>query len=120
MLYQLIYASRATRGFEPDELARIVSASRRSNASCGVTGMLLYDAGSFLQVLEGEQADVERTFAKIERDRRHTGVRVVSRGPVKHRNFPQWSMGLLELTPAVRAKPAIGGLMRSAVATAKR
>src|SRR4051812_36074060 len=107
MIHQLIYASRSTRPLSEADVASILAAARQNNGKRGITGMLLYDAGSFLQVLEGEQTAVNDTFAKISDDPRHDGVVVLSRGDVPARGFGDWKMGLLELTPAVRASPGI-------------
>ena len=93
-MFQLVYASSAVSPFSRDDLLDLLARSRSHNARTGVTGMLLYKDGNFLQALEGEEADVRATHARIERDRRHRGLLTLLQGPLAERRFPQWSMGL--------------------------
>lgn len=113
-VHQLIWASRATRPFSTEELDRLVSESRRMNSIHGITGTLIYDAGGFIQVLEGDEVAVEALFSKIARDPRHREISVLDRGPVDSRRFPDWPMGRLELTPSVRSMPGISELLQDA------
>ena len=74
-------------------MASILAASRRNNAAADVTGMLLHIDGGFLQILEGPDAAVEETFARIAADPRHTRVARLWREPAERRIFRDWSMG---------------------------
>jgi hypothetical protein len=92
---RVIYASRwAEPGRQDvhDLLADIVAASVRNNLMAGVTGLLLYRQGWFLQALEGDLDGVDRAFDRIRRDRRHFDVHVVADEAVFERVFPDWSM----------------------------
>ena len=53
MLVRLMYASRAADSVNQNELVAILKKSKVSNADIGVTGVLCFSAGIFLQVLEG-------------------------------------------------------------------
>ena len=92
-MYQLLYVSSATRKMSNPELGAILDAARRNNVGDGITGMLLHIDGNFLQVLEGEEEVVERTFARISSDSRHSGVVALLRREVASRTFHDWSMG---------------------------
>ena len=92
-IHQLVYASAATHSMDEEELAQILGSARENNGALGITGMLLYHEGSFLQVLEGEKSAVEALFAKIEKDERHTETLVLLRADVEERSFRRWSMG---------------------------
>jgi len=92
MLRQLVYISSATRPFEDRELDQLLVAARANNARSGITGVLLYDDQSFLQILEGTRDDVERTLARITRDPRHTSLTVVQDEAVAERDFSAWDM----------------------------
>lgn len=70
----------------------------RHNATHHLTGVLLYAAGRFLQVLEGPRAKVEALFTRLQRDASHHYIRVVGRGPVRRREFPHWGMGFRQLS----------------------
>lgn len=92
-LRRLIYISSAAGEFGQSELDEILARSRSNNEARGLTGLLLFHDGCFFQVLEGEPAVVEQTFATISRDTRHSGVIVLESRAVSERGFPQWSMG---------------------------
>ncbi len=98
MLSQLIYASQAVHPMNEDELADLLIAARRHNAHAGLSGMLLYANGSFLQILEGEREALDSLYARIVGDSRHTRLRLLSRAPIDHRKFTQWSMGFEALS----------------------
>lgn len=93
-LCQLIYVSTARDAdMDEAELARILESAVRHNSPDGITGMLLYAGGSFMQVLEGEQAMVEATFARVKHDPRHRDVIIIDERQVEARDFSQWRMG---------------------------
>jgi hypothetical protein len=92
-MYCLVYVSSATHLMGDDELVEILEASRTRNHDAGITGMLLYKDGSFMQLLEGAKADVLGTYERIGRDRRHKGLIVVRQYETDARGFPDWSMG---------------------------
>ncbi len=95
-LYQLIYISELAA--DESVLAAIHSHAVRNNTARTVTGMLLYANGRFLQILEGERADVTHTFERIEEDPRHRRVRVVLQGAIEARLFSHWNMGFRHLS----------------------
>lgn len=90
---QILYVSSATDPDSVPDIQGILAESRRNNARAGITGMLLYCDGNFLQILEGPAAAVETTMQRILRDRRLTSVRVLLRQSVTSRVFAGWSMG---------------------------
>ena len=70
-MFQLIYASAAVKPFTPQELTVLLAKARKKNSSMDISGMLLYHAGSFLQVLEGPD-DAVATAAQHARPRHHS------------------------------------------------
>ena len=46
-------------------------------------------------MLEGDADTIERTFATISRDARHSGVIILESRAIDERGFPQWSMGYI-------------------------
>ncbi len=91
-MIQLVYASAATRPFSDNALTGLLDKARTRNRFYEVTGILLYDNGSFLQVLEGPQSSVDLIFTSIERDARHTGNKVLVRQELPRREFGEWAM----------------------------
>jgi hypothetical protein len=92
-LSQLIYVSSATRPLTGDDIRKILESAVRHNSANDVTGMLLHASGSFLQVLEGEDAAIDEVFARISADDRHHNLVVIARDKVAARDFGAWSMG---------------------------
>lgn len=97
-MLSLTYLSSATSSFHEDDLTGMLAAIRTKNEALGLTGVLLYHRGGFIQTLEGPDEAVESTFDMVERDVRHRGVLVVLRDPIEEREFPDWSMGFRSLS----------------------
>ena len=92
MVRQLLYASNTSRDTPDSVLDDILAASRRNNAGAGVTGMLLYVEGGFMQVLEGGEEAVGAIYDRICRDKRHWNTLVLLDRSAP-RAFSEWSMG---------------------------
>jgi Sensors of blue-light using FAD len=90
---QLLYVSNTASEIVPGDLDDILTASRRNNALIGVTGLLLFIDGGFLQMLEGEEIAVRTLYARIAVDRRHVNPRLMLDREMPARAFPGWSMG---------------------------
>jgi hypothetical protein len=91
-MLQIIYASAASKQLTTSELVEIIDNGLSKNEKLGITGIVMYDAGSFLQVLEGPDDAVERLYTTIARDPRHTNVRLLSQKYITEREFGDWSM----------------------------
>ena len=96
-LYRLLYVSTAEHFLSHRELEALVQGARARNAAAGITGMLIYTEGHFLQYIEGPQSEVEALFTRIERDPRHHGMLRIFEGPQARRIFTEWSMGYCTL-----------------------
>jgi hypothetical protein len=90
---RMIYCSQANVDFSPEELISLLELSRVNNQASGLTGMLLYSSQSFLQMLEGDPAALEETYARITADGRHVNLRLLMNIDVPARLFPDWTMG---------------------------
>jgi len=73
--------------------------ARNKNASLNVTGMLLFIDGCFFQILEGPAEQVDQIYATISADDRHGKVTTIIREPIAQRDFNEWTMGYVGLTP---------------------
>lgn len=96
-MYSLTYVSSAVHPFSEDELVDLLAVSRHNNARLGITGMLLYKDGNFMQVLEGEEEAVRGLYEKIGSDPRHRGEIALQKGHSEGRHFPGWEMGFRNL-----------------------
>lgn len=107
MLVRLMYASRAAKPLDGEELAQILRQSRANNARSGVTGLLCTSGGLFIQVLEGGRAAVNTLYNRLAADPRHTEVTLLAYEEISERRFAGWAMGqvnLGRLNPAVLLK----------------
>ena len=107
MLVRLLYASRATDQIDQDALHNILRQSRRHNPALGVTGVLCFSGGVFLQALEGSRSAVNQLYLKIAADTRHREVVLLSYEEIGERRFAGWSMGqvnMARLNPALLLK----------------
>lgn len=105
-MFQLVYVSAAFAPFSPAELRQLLEGSRARNERVGITGMLLYHDGNFMQALEGREPAVHEVHARIKRDPRHGSMITLIQQPVAERSFAGWSMGFRDLRSAdVRANP---------------
>jgi uncharacterized membrane protein (DUF373 family) len=109
-MIRLVYMSQAVKPFSTDDLMALLRESRQNNLAEAVTGVLLYVNECFVQVLEGKEEVIEKTFQRIKKDSRHTNVTVLEKVYIKHRQFPDWSMGFEEVDPALFAELNIEGL----------
>lgn len=97
-LFSLTYTSEGQHAFDEPELAYLLQRSREWNRGHGLSGLLVYKAGSFMQTLEGDEAMVVKTFKRrIKRDKRHAGIRILDASHVDARQFPDWTMGYRRL-----------------------
>ena len=106
MLVRLMYASRAADAVDADALSAILRKSKENNAAAGVTGVLCFcfNAGTFLQVLEGGRNAVSRIYNTIAQDPRHSEVVLLSYEEIGERSFSSWSMGQVNMN---RLNPAL-------------
>jgi hypothetical protein len=88
---QLIYCSQPF-GFDDAMLDGILVQARRNNPRNDLTGALIVRGDLYLQLLEGPEAAVMATFAKIARDNRHLAVKLLVKESVAERLFPDWTM----------------------------
>lgn len=93
----IAYISLETRRLGKADIHDILRVSRDRNAARGVTGVLLYYGGLFLQVLEGEDTRLADLMETLRRDRRHGDLRIILDEPTDERHFPDWSMAFVDL-----------------------
>jgi hypothetical protein len=104
MLVRLLYASRAVAEMEQEALHAILRQSKANNPAQGITGLLCYSGGIFIQALEGGRAQVNQLYLKIATDPRHTDVVLLSYEEIGERRFAGWAMGQINMA---RLNPAL-------------
>ena len=91
-LHHLIYLSTPAAAWTPQQLSELLTACRVNNQQRGLTGLLLYGPGHFLQLLEGEADQVHALYAHLHHDPRHRNLIKVADKPIEVRAFPDWLM----------------------------
>jgi hypothetical protein len=97
MLVRLLYASRALDTSE-QAIEDILSQSRHYNPTCGITGILCYGGGIFLQAIEGGRMPVSDLFGHIQKDVRHKDVVLLHYEEIEERRFGGWTMGQVNMS----------------------
>ena len=111
-VFQLVYVSSAKTKFSQAELKALLDQSREKNARLGLSGILLYHDGNFMQLLEGEEKQVRSLYTRIAEDPRHGGFIILISGPVAERTFPDWTMAFRNMASAeVKALPGYNSFM---------
>jgi hypothetical protein len=97
MLVRLLYASRAVDS-SAEAIDNILAKSRQHNPTCGITGILCYGGGIFLQAIEGGRMQVNELYGHIQRDARHKEVVLLDYEEITERRFGGWTMGQVNLS----------------------
>ncbi|GJM02854.1 MAG: hypothetical protein DHS20C08_13550 [Rhodomicrobium sp.] len=99
-LHSLAYVSKATEKSDliASDIQEILKTAKIKNPQHGITGVLFYHDGLFLQVIEGARSDLHQLLANIRGDQRHSDVRVLLDEPVKKRGFSDWNMDCFNLS----------------------
>ncbi len=92
MLVRHVYVSQIAPGCGRAEIDTIIAHSGPANARRNVTGVIAFDGHEIIQILEGEEDDIDALVATISRDVRHTGMVELDHGPIRALSFSDWSM----------------------------
>jgi hypothetical protein len=113
MLTQLIYHSHFVPGDYGalSTVRDIIHTSEINNGRDGITGFLIFDKAHFLQILEGEPADIQNTLNRIKADPRHRDLTIIADRPITTRVFTDWAMGGFIRSPEVQFLYAQHGLV---------
>lgn len=74
-------------------LVEMLDKAQKKNAEIGVSGLLAYHNGKFIQLLEGNQQNVAQLYAAIQNDPRHTDLTIELQSETDMRAVPSWNMG---------------------------
>jgi hypothetical protein len=97
MLVRLLYVSRLADAAKPETIDSILAESRTHNPALGITGILCYGAGIFLQAIEGGRNQVSELYTHICKDKRHKDVVLLDFEEIHERRFGGWTMGQVNL-----------------------
>lgn len=93
-MHLIVYSSKFTGSSSSatEVLDQIVAAAEERNRDAGISGILLFQNGYFLQALEGDEIIVRSVFQKIQSDRRHSELVLHADQSIASRSFYNWSM----------------------------
>jgi len=103
-MIRVTYISQVSSPLSADGLLTLLNQCHRNNTAKGLTGMLLFGNGTFLQSLEGEKAVVDPLIERIGRDTRHRDMKILRRAEITDRQYTDWSMGFERVTEATLAE----------------
>jgi hypothetical protein len=97
-LTHIVYVSFSDKHLTEIELEELLTDIRERNQKQDVTGLLLYNDGSFIQIIEGPKEVIHNLYDKIKMDKRHSNIVLLLEDLINKRAFPDWSMGYYSIT----------------------
>ena len=98
-MISITYVSSAVHVFNETTLLDLVDQCQRNNERLGITGILVYSDGNFMQVIEGADLPTHALYDRIKLDARHRAVTTVHQQLIEAREFLGWSMAYNILPP---------------------
>ena len=98
MLVRLLYVSRSVDADHSAATESILDSARAHNLQNGITGILCYGGGIFLQAIEGGRNQVNSLYGFILADHRHKDVVLLHYEEITERRFGGWTMGQVNLS----------------------
>jgi hypothetical protein len=96
--FLLIYASAEVGLEETKSILEQKEMLQKRNNQIGITGVLLYENGSFFQVLEGSEKKVNATYKRIANDPRHKNIVKIATLYTDDRQFSDYTTGYASIT----------------------
>jgi len=103
-LIHIVYVSIASKDLNEIDLELLLKDIRSKNKEKKITGLLLYNNGSFIQVIEGEKETIQSVFSIIKNDLRHSNVVKLHEDNIEKRAFPDWCMGFRKISTKSASK----------------
>jgi len=103
-MIQILYISVESVPMTAARLLELLQQCHSRNTASGVTGMLFYGNGTFLQAIEGEETVVDALLQRIAADPRHARLQVLQRKAIDCRWYPEWSMGFRRIPETAMEK----------------
>ena len=96
MIHGLVYLSDAVCSISHQELSHILATSTKNNKIHGVTGFLYFNDYQFIQYIEGEIANLNSVYEKIQQDSRHEIKCSIHDLTFSTHLMPKWQMQLFD------------------------
>lgn len=93
MLKTICYISDSIQDESMKNLENLYLKASANNSKNNITGILVYIDRNFLQVLEGEEKTVDKTFKIISTDTRHKNIFNIIDTTIEQRIFEDYNFG---------------------------
>lgn len=99
-LHMMAYVSKAKQPHDyiEKDIIDIVSTAKKMNPEFQITGVLFFNQGLFMQVIEGKKAHLQQLMTNIHADPRHEQMEILIDEPVDKRGFAAWNMDCFNLS----------------------
>ena len=92
-LHTICYVSTAISTITKNNVHNVFEGIVEKNLSLGITGVLLYSHGNFMQILEGPSIAMLPLYESIKRDKRHHHIIEIMNQPAEERMFENYMSG---------------------------
>ena len=82
----------------PEDFTNILNTARKDNPARDITGMLFYDQGKFIQIIEGEKQELDKLMDILNSDVRHKNIQVLINAAVPQRELKDWNMEAFDIS----------------------
>ena len=93
MLKTICYISDSKQNESIKNLEALYSKAKTNNLKNNITGILIYINNNYLQVLEGYEKTIDKTFEKIYADGRHKNIFKIIETTIEERIFEDYNFG---------------------------
>ncbi len=93
MPHTICYISNSVKLLQKNQLQQLFKQCITNNTEKGITGILLYREGTFLQILEGNKEIIQSIFATIKNDGRHNHISKILDREIQDRLFTNYQTG---------------------------
>lgn len=99
-LHMIAYISQAKQPYDAIEkdIIDIMNTAKEMNPQFDITGVLFFNQGLFMQVIEGQQSHLNQLMKNIKADSRHEKLEILIDESVSKRGFPSWNMDCFNLS----------------------
>ena len=95
MPYTLCYVSTCIEDLSAKDLEQLFRVNKRNNVKLDISGILIYNNGNFLQILEGHELKIKNLFNKIKLDSRHQDIIPLINMTIDERIFDDYESGFV-------------------------
>lgn len=91
----IMYKSIPVESTTLETYRQILERSIKANKEHNITGYLYVNKEKILQVIEGNDKNVEQLFENIQKDQRHCNITTVFERKINYRLMQDWSMAIV-------------------------